>query len=1320
MFDIEKITRVSNEWRSSVVDFTRRNTLLVFKSGTSTISVAASAESAIGLLLNGSSVGLSTLLESQEKLDAANKAADKLMKKQTYFLEELGVSPLHLAIGLARWDEPALPEDKNKSRRANAPVFLLPLEMEKSKTGVDVWKLRATQELKVNGVLVHAAESAGLKFNEEQFLDGLPEQLSLTHLVSKFGDVQNHLEGLREFEIETSIHLAAFSYQDEAIYRDLADVEALFASDVVRALAGDGEAIVKLQDINEVPVDAPDRTPPSLENLILDADSSQIEAISSAMTGNTLVVEGPPGTGKSQTISNLLAECLAQNKKVLFVAQKRAAIDAVLKRLADKGLNALVLDVHEASRGTQVAAQLASSYANMRQTPPVELSRVQEELLESRDQLVGVKDAFVADVRGLGLNLSELRSLYYSIPSELVPEWQIDANLLAKLTTDEHRDIKSAITAIAESDGFSEKFETSIDSWNVNLVRTKADLTTLIESSKSFEFSTLGELEKLAGDKASSQDSISALCREARKTALCGWLRVNAPKLTKKSRTPELVATMRASRGLQTDENVTWIQKLKGSLAASFLLPKDEQTAIGVLDCYLELQILMNSDPSVFDRSSFPAQDWEQALQVTEFTHRLMRSVQGLTLDSVSGREFARHLNKLSRDARQFKIATYWENFDILSGKGLEQIISKLKEQGSKQHLEVDDLEKVFDAAASRALIEFALTYDSRLQGLDSQALERASKRFRKYDKKHIEQNALKIKRIAATNFKTAVDTYPLESVFLEGEANKKRAHKPLRTLINKAPNLMMAANPVWAMSPIQVASYLPRRKMFDLVIFDEASQIKPEMAIPAIMRGKTIVVAGDSNQLPPTNFFSGGGLELFDEEVEQDELESTTKDSESILEAMERVIGSKKRRLLWHYRSRDERLIALSNIEIYGNSLTTFPASDSHDAVEHVLVKEGKNQKVATNSQNDEVQRVLELIKRHSLERPGESLGVITFGSTHLKKLEIALQQERAKNIELDEWLENQEAEPFFLKNLERVQGDERDAIIISTGYGKDANGKMNLRWGPLNSENGRRRLNVAISRAKRRMTLVTNFSLAELSEQNVRLGTGVELFKKFLDYMGNKGAEYQHSSSLIPLNPFELDIKRKLEAQGISLVAQFGVGNYRIDFAVRDPENPDKFVLAVEADGASYHSSHIARERDRLRQMLLESRGWKFHRIWSTDWFRDADAEVNKVVASYKAAISGISAAESMDSESEEVEGPVGVVPRRALERPEGWGGNIDDYSQAHLDRVIAFIHSDGLLRGNEDIMREARGILGFSRDGSRIRAKLEASMKRVKPNP
>lgn len=1316
MFDLEKITKVSNEWRSAVVDFTRRNSLLVFKSGTGTIPISLSAKSSIDLLLSGGTTGLSSLLSPETSLEMANKSADKLHKKQIYFLEELGVSPIHLAIGLAKWDEPALPDDDNKSKRANAPVFLLPLEIEKSKLSGDIWKLRATQDLKINGVLVHAAESAGIRFDEEQFLESLAEQMSLEALIASLADVQNRLKGLADFAIDASIHLAAFSYQDEAIYRDLADVKAILASDVARALAGDGEAILKLQDIKEVQIDAPDRQSPSLENLILDADSSQIEAINSALAGNTLVIEGPPGTGKSQTISNLLAECLAQNKKVLFVAQKRAAIDAVLKRLSEKGLDALVLDVHEASRGPQVAAQLAAAYSNMRQTPPVDLARVHGELVASRDLLVGIRDAFVAHPRGLGLNLAELRSLYYSIPTEFFPDWQMNADTLSRLSDEDYRAVKSAIRAIAESGGFTEGFETSSESWNVKLVRTRSDLTALIEESKLFETFTLGKLEELAGDRVSSTASISYLVHEARFVALGGWLNSVAPKLAKKMRSPTLLASMRFARGLNVNERLTWTQKLKGSISSSFFLPKNPELALEVLELYLELQSLGDPVQAVLYASGLDYQDWQKSLAVTAQAIRLTQSVQGLELDSISAGDFSLHLKGLSRDAGQFKIATFWESFDLLASKGLEGHIPDLRAQSAKQGLSIDDFEKVFDAAASRSLIESVLSYDPKLQGVDSQTLERASRRFKASDRRHIEQNSLKIKRIAAANFKTAVDSHPLESVFLEGEARKKRAHKPLRALIAKAPNLMFAAKPIWAMSPIQVASYLPRRQMFDLVIFDEASQVKPEMAIPAVIRGKTLVVTGDSNQLPPTNFFSGGGLEYFGEEVADDELESTTRDSESILEAMERVIGSKKRRLLWHYRSRDERLIALSNIEIYGNSLTTFPASDSQDAVEHVLVLKGKHQKVASDSQNDEVEKVLDLIKLHVLQRPEESLGVITFGTSHLQKLEIAIQRERSINTELDNWIERQVAEPFFLKNLERVQGDERDAIIISTGYGKDSNGKMNLRWGPLNSENGRRRLNVAITRAKRRMTLVTNFSLAELSNQNVRLGTGVELFKKFLDYMGNRGAEYQHASSLVPMNPFELDIKRRLEAQGISLVSQYGVGGYRIDFAVRDPRDPDKFILAIEADGASYHSSHIARERDRLRQMLLESRGWKFHRIWSTDWFRNPDSEVSRVLESYRAAISGSSMTEPHNAAAEVVRAPEVMAPQRTLDKPECRGETIDDYTPSQLDRVIMFIQSDGLLRENQEVMREAREILGFSRDGSRIRAALENSIKRV----
>jgi very-short-patch-repair endonuclease len=493
-------------------------------------------------------------------------------------------------------------------------------------------------------------------------------------------------------------------------------------------------------------------------------------------------------------------------------------------------------------------------------------------------------------------------------------------------------------------------------------------------------------------------------------------------------------------------------------------------------------------------------------------------------------------------------------------------------------------------------------------------------------------------------------------------------------------------------------------------------------MAIPAIMRGQTAVIAGDSNQLPPTNFFSGAALSFDDDDddesrygIDNSVTENTLKDSESILEAMERVVGTRKKRLLWHYRSRDERLIALSNIEIYGNSLTTFPASDTPDALRHVLVSTTKNKTVATGSQNNEAIEIIELIKNHIQRHPGESLGVITFGIQHLKKLEMALAKARGEDKKLASWLDDESREKFFMKNLERVQGDERDAIIISTGYGKDDNGKMNLRWGPLTSVDGRRRLNVAISRAKRRMTLVSNFSIADLSDLKVTEGTGVDLYKKFLDYVINDGASYQNASSTIPLNSFELDIKRRLEAEGLKLVPQFGVCNYRIDFAVRDPKDPQKYVLAIEADGASYHSGHIARERDRLRQMLLEDRGWTFHRIWSTDWFSNPDREVARTVEAYKNSLKGKpKVLEVVDDELVEEFAPV-----RKLAHPGyGNGAPITDYTKGQIDAVIKYILSDDLLRTDDEIVEEAsKEIFGFAKTGSRIKKLLLESIHRVR---
>lgn len=1323
-FDRSQMAKVANTWKSVVVDFTKRNNLLFFKPKTATLDLTCAPVAVIDQLLADTSVSLKALT-SQDSYEDAQKVATKLLTKQKHLLEELGVSPIFLALGFCSWIESEASGNTAEEKTTKAPVFLLQLELENKRSSQDGWKLKPVAELKVNGVIAHAANAAGIKFDEDSFLELLPEVPKVEDLVNAFELLRDALKKLDSFFVSQEIHLAAFGYQSESIYRDLSDIDGLMDSEIVRALAGDSAAITKMQRDPGLDVSMPDYVDPKLENLILDADASQIETINIAMSATTVVVEGPPGTGKSQTIANLLAESLAAGKKVLFVAQKRAAITAVLSRLASKGLDSLVLDLHDAGKGPQVASQLRSSYENMRTSLPVEVESVHKELVEARSKLVSLKDAFTSDIRGLGLTLEGLQGLHYETDPGLRPDWRLDTSALSAMSAETFKDCSRALSQIVESQGFRGDFATRSDSWNVDLIRTQDDIVRTAEKARHFCNEQLLDLKGLPLEAANKSSSAAEFYAKAASDVYSAWLWVKAPKLMRKS--PTLMEVQDAITVFSgTETSIGWLAKLKIRLRIGLLISGDDRQRLTALQMIYNLKSDgLGVEVSAGEVSPGAAEKVSSVQALKD----LLAVVQGFDSHRYSIDEFASHLLKLCKDNSQFRIAAYWGSVAAIGQLGLGEALTQLKSLEGVEKLSAEEVVSVFSSSAAISLVEEAMLQDERLRGMDADSLASVSRAFQIADRKHLRQNARKILRLAAENFQTAINAHQQEHHFLHGEASKKRAHKPLRELVKRAPNLMLAANPIWAMSPIQVASLLPRISFFDLVIFDEASQIRPEMAIPAIMRAKTAVVAGDSNQLPPTNFFAGAGLLAGEEDeerfdgVDNSVTQNTLKDSESILEAMERVVGTRKKRLLWHYRSRDERLIALSNIEIYGNTLTTFPASDTPDALRHVLVKTAKNKTVATGSQNNEALEVIELIREHAKTHPAESLGVITFGIKHLEKLEMALAQARRDDPTLDSWFDSNSDEPFFLKNLERVQGDERDAIIISTGYGKDENGRMNMQWGPLTSEDGRRRLNVAISRAKRRMTLVSNFTLADLSDVKVREGTGVELYKKFLDYVSNDGAGYSNASSTVPMNSFELDIKRRLEMAGLNLVPQFGVCNYRIDFAVRNPNNLDEFLLAIEADGASYHSGHIARERDRLRQMLLEDRGWNFHRIWSTDWFSNPDREVERTLAAYNAAIQKTtSVGTQANARSSDLETlgdfKVSTEPTRTLSHPGfGYGRPITDYTPQELDSIVRFIVSDGLLRSDDEIIEEAsKEILGFSRTRSRIKTLLLASIRRV----
>ncbi len=360
----------------------------------------------------------------------------------------------------------------------------------------------------------------------------------------------------------------------------------------------------------------------------------------------------------------------------------------------------------------------------------------------------------------------------------------------------------------------------------------------------------------------------------------------------------------------------------------------------------------------------------------------------------------------------------------------------------------------------------------------------------------------------------------------------------------------------------------------------------------------------------------------------------------ESVLDALRPLLPTAP--LTWHYRSRDERLVAFSNSRIYGGALTTFPGVLRDDCLRHVVVAQGPGSGQET-SVDAEVTKVVELILEHARAHPRESLGVIALGIKHAERIDAALRSALANLSEpprqdgpggasgpaaavdydkLEAFFAEDMPEPFFVKNLERVQGDERDAIILSIGYGKHPDGRMRYQWGPLLRDGGERRLNVAATRAKHRLTLVSSFSGHDVDPDRVTKA-GARMLADYLDY-ASSGGSAQEASGGADLDAFEADVRARLAAAGITVVPQYGVGGYRVDFAALHPEDPGRMVLAIEADGATYQQSGSVRDRDRLRGEHLQRLGWRYHRLWSTNWFGNPDAEVAKVREAYTHAVS------------------------------------------------------------------------------------------------
>lgn len=657
----------------------------------------------------------------------------------------------------------------------------------------------------------------------------------------------------------------------------------------------------------------------------------------------------------------------------------------------------------------------------------------------------------------------------------------------------------------------------------------------------------------------------------------------------------------------------------------------------------------------------------------------------------------------------------YQRAYEQLASLGLDAAV----EFCIQQRLGAAEVTDVVVRALLRSWSDQVIQSDGDLRPLLAVDREALVEEYRNLDRGLIQAATSDI--IMAANTRRPVNTSIGESAVIRREGSKQKRHKPVRDLVAASRTVTQAIKPVFMMSPLAVSQYLPSDIEFDVVIFDEASQVTPGDAINCIYRGKALVLAGDDRQLPPTSFF--------ERSIDEDEDETDVRDFQSVLELAKASGAFNNLGLRWHYRSRHEGLIGFSNYKFYEGKLITFPSSQSQGTdigVEffhaHGMYKRGGG---AYNPV--EAAKVAERVIQHFTTTPDLTLGVVTFSVAQADAVQRALDDARVERRDLDRFFDAEDRlDGFFIRALEQVQGDERDVIVLSVGYGPDEAGKISTNFGALNKDKGWRRLNVAITRARQRVEVIASMRAGEIPPST---NENVEYLRAYLDY-ADRGqsvlAVPQSSTGLDPESPFEESVLAVMQGWGFTVEPQVGAAGYRVDLGVRHPAYPGLFALGVECDGYQYHSAPAARDRDRLRDQVLNGLGWRLHRIWGTAWYRDRATEEQRLRAAIQEAIDAplekrtreVPKIERHRVESVEAEWettPAWAIPyvRSEPQRLPYWADPSEPANYLHMvEPINALVATEGPIH-IDLVLERLRDWWGIGRIGHNIRANIDRAI-------
>lgn len=605
---------------------------------------------------------------------------------------------------------------------------------------------------------------------------------------------------------------------------------------------------------------------------------------------------------------------------------------------------------------------------------------------------------------------------------------------------------------------------------------------------------------------------------------------------------------------------------------------------------------------------------YAQYLEIKEMVGLLMENKEAMDeLEKLNMLELSKYISIMTSDNAGLE---RWINYQRLKSQlneyGMQWFIDSAISIGNRDF----NLSDLFVWSFLNKVLENTYEKNSVLKNFNIADYNRYLNQFRQLEKDVFSVNQYRVLMKMYPFIKFGMDRGGTSERTLVRESQKVKRHLPIRKLVQENATHLLEFKPCWMMSPLTLSSYVPFGSVeFDVVIFDEASQMKIENALGAIARSKQVVVIGDENQLPPTSFFDSSS----DDEEDEEEMEEVG--YESILQSSIAILPGAQTELLYHYRSTYEDLIAFSNKHIYENRLITFPnpnykaGSVIFEYVEGAVYDAGK-----TRRNRIEAVRVAELCFKH-FEDSVSSLGVIAFSKAQEEAIREAIEEKMKEYPQFTEKFDetSEKKNAFFIKNLESVQGDERDVIILSVGYGPDQNGHIFNRFGPLNSKGGYRRLNVAVTRAKDKIICVSSMKFYELNPPES--SRGAVLLQKYLEY-AEKGREVLTASKILQPgdrdldSSFELSVKEALEKIGYTVHPQVGASGFSIDLAIVNPKNENEYLLGIECDGASYHSSKSARMNDRFRQGVLENLGWKIYRIWSQHWITHRDEILDDII--------------------------------------------------------------------------------------------------------